>query len=177
MYRCRLTYDEWKCILAKTRIGKTVNTIEYSGYIGLLKIHKVEQPQIWNYNGEELVVCDNNYQWLTIMPQNDYYCITVMMNDKEEIQVCYIDMLAEQGCDTDGVPYFDDLYLDLVVYPDGNIIEDDMDELQDALVKGDITQQQFDLAVHTCNKLINGLLSDNAAFKNLIQKMYDMVIQ
>ena len=38
-----------------------------------------------------------------------------------------------QGIDADGIPYFDDLYLDLVVYPGGTIIVDDMDELEEAL--------------------------------------------
>ena len=76
---------------------------------------------------------------------------------------------------TDAVQYFYDLYLDLVVYSDGTIIEDDMDELQNALANGDITQQQFDLALNIRDKLKNGLLSDNIAFKNYIQKMYGMV--
>ncbi len=152
MYRCRLTYDEWKCIVAKKRTGKVVDTPEFSGYVGILNIFEVSEPQIWKYNGEDLVVCDNGYQWLTILPENDYYCITVMMNDKHEIQACYIDILAEQGYDKDEVPYFYDLYLDLVVYPDGTIIEDDMDELQDALKNADITQQQFALALETSDR-------------------------
>ena len=174
MYKCRLTYDEWKCILAKSRIGKTVNTDKFSGYVGILDIHKVSEPQSWKYSGEDVIVCDNNYQWLTIMPQNDYYCITVMINDKREFQVCYIDIIAEQGYDEDGVPYFYDLYLDLVVYPDGTIIEDDMDELHDALRKGDITQYQFDLALKTSDKLKRGLLRDIITFQSYIQQMYDM---
>ncbi len=177
MYKCRLNYDEWKCIVAKNRIGKTVDTSEFSGYVGILNISEVSEPQIWKYNGEDLVVCNNNYQWLTIMPKNDYYCITAMMNGKREIQVCYIDMIAEQGYDKDGVPYFYDLYLDLVVYPDGTIIEDDMDELQDALRKGDITKQQFDLALITSDKLQKELLSDSVAFRDYIQTMYDIVIR
>ena len=175
MYRRRTTYDEWKYNKEKNRVGKVMDTADYSGYVGILNIHEVSEPQIWKYNGEDLIVCDNNYQWLSRMPENDYYCITVMMTDKCEIQVCYIDMIAEQGYDKDGVPYFYDLYLDLVVYSDGTIIEDDMDELQNALANGDITQQQFDLALNTCDKLKNGLLSDNIAFKNYLQKMYDMV--
>lgn len=177
MYRCRLTYDEWKCITEKKRIGKAVETTDFSGYIGLLNIVEVSEPQIWKYNGEEITVCDNNYQWLTIMPKNEYYCITVMMNDKREMQVCYIDMIDEQGYDIDEVPFFYDLYLDLVVYPDGTIIEDDMDELEAALKTGDISQQQFDLAIGTSGKLISGLLSDIIAFKIYVQKMYELVKQ
>lgn len=121
-------------------IGKTLNTEEIVGYVGILSINEVPEPQIWKYNGEDLFVCDNNYQWLTIMPKNDYYCLTVMMNENREMQVCYIDMIDEQGYDEEGVPYFYDLYLDLVVYPNGIVIEDDMDELQEALQKSDITQ-------------------------------------
>lgn len=175
MYRCRLTYDEWKCIIKKDRIGSAVELSEFSGYVGILNITEVSEPQIWSYNGEEVIVCDKNYQWLTIMPEDDYYCITVMMNEKREVQVCYIDMIAEQGYDKDGVPYFYDLYLDLVVYPDGTIIEDDMDELHNALEDGDITKQQFDLALNACDKLKNGLLSDIVAFMVYIQSVYDMV--
>lgn len=172
MYRCRLTYDEWKCITDKKRIGKMLNTEEFIGYVGILSINEVSEPQIWKYNGEDLIVCNNNYQWLTIMPQNDYYCMTVMMNEKQEMQVCYIDMIDEQGYDEDGVPYFYDLYLDLVVYPDGTVIEDDMDELQDALQKEDITQHQYEQALATSDKLKNGLLNDIDVFKSFIKKMY-----
>lgn len=175
MYRCRLTYDEWKCIIKKDRIGRIVESSDFSGYVGILNITEVSEPQIWSYNGEEVMVCDKNYQWLTIMPEDDYYCITVMMNEMREVQVCYIDIIAEQGYDKDGVPYFYDLYLDLVVYPDGTIIEDDMDELHNALTDGDITRQQFELALDTCNKLKNGLLSDIVAFMVYIQRMCDMV--
>lgn len=134
-------------------IGKTLNTEEIVEYVGILSINEVPEPQIWKYNGEDLFVCDNNYQWLTIMPKNDYYCLTVMMNENREMQVCYIDMIDEQGYDEEGVPYFYDLYLDLVVYPNGIVIEDDMDELQEALQKSDITQQQYEQALLTSEKL------------------------
>ena len=36
------------------------------------------------------------------------------------------------------------------------------------------TLEQFDLALETCDKLKNGLLKDNNAFKAYIQKFYDM---
>lgn len=134
-------------------IGKTLNTEEIVGYVGILSINEVPEPQIWKYNGEDLFVCDNNYQWLTIMPKNDYYCLTVMMNENREMQVCYIDMIDEHGYDEEGVPYFYDLYLDLVVYSNGIVIEDDMDELQEALQKSDITQQQYEQALLTSEKL------------------------
>ena len=106
----------------------------------------------WKFNAEDIVVCDKGRKWLSILPQNDWYCITAMMDEDEKVLLWYIDMIASQGIDVDGVPYFDDLYLDLVVYPDGTIIVDDMDELEEALSKKDITQEQFNLAIETSHR-------------------------
>ena len=109
------------------------------------------------------------------MPQNDWYCITAMMDENGDIILWYIDMIASQGIDVDGVPYFDDLYLDLVVYPDGTIIVDDMDELEEALSKKDITQAQFNLAIETSHRLQQGLLSDISSFTEYTGRCYEMI--
>lgn len=160
MKRKCLSYDEWKCIKSKTIIGKIIATDFFEGYVGVINIEKVTEPQIWKFNGENITVCDNGIKWLTILPQNDFYCITAMLNEKDEILLWYIDMIADKGIDKDGVPYFDDLYLDLVVYPDGTIIEDDMDELEEALLAKDITKEQYSLAINTSIKLKEELLNN-----------------
>lgn len=175
MKRSRLSYDEWKCIKTKKLKGKQVNTDFFEGYIGVLEIGEVSEKQIWRFNGEDIIVCDNGLKWLSILPQNDFYCITAMMNANDEILLWYIDMIAEQGVDTDCVPYFDDLYLDLVVYPNGTIKVDDMDELVDALSQKDITEDQFNLAISTSNKLKNGLLSNIDTFIDYTLKCKEIV--
>ena len=116
MKRSRLSYDEWKCIISKDIFGKMVNSEWLNGYIGLIDIKEVSKIQTWKFNGEDVVVCDKGRKWLSILPQNDWYCITAMMDENGVIILWYIDMIASQGIDVDGVPYFDDLYLDLVVY-------------------------------------------------------------
>ena len=98
-----------------------------------------------------------------------------MMNADNDILLWYIDMIADQGIDADGVPYFDDLYLDLVVYPDGTIIVDDMDELEAALATKDITQEQFHLAISTSDKLKTGLLSNIDTFIDYTLRCKEMV--
>ena len=175
MKRSRLSYDEWKCIKTKKLKGKQVNTDFFEGYIGVLEIGEVSEKQIWRFNGEDIIVCDNGLKWLSILPQNDFYCITAMMNANDEILLWYIDMIAEQGIDTDCVPYFDDLYLDLVVYPNGTIKVDDMDELVDALSQKDITEDQFNLAISTSNKLKNGLLNNIDTFIDYTLKCKEIV--
>jgi len=177
MKRSKLNYEEWKCILSKDLYCKNVESDFFTGYIGLLHIHEVSEPQIWRFNGEDMVVCDNDVKWLTILPKDDYYCITVMMNSESEVLVWYIDMIAGQGQDTDGVAYIDDLYLDLVVYPDGTVLEDDMDELEAALREGDISKELFDLAIDTCNRLKNGLLSDTDEFQSFTRKCIQLITE
>ena len=109
------------------------------------------------------------------MNGNDWYCITAMMDESKKIILWYIDMIAKQGFDVDGIPYFDDLYLDLVVYPDGTIVVDDMDELEEALSKHDITQEQFDLAIATCNRLKKGILSNISSLIKYTRECYEIV--
>lgn len=173
--KCRVTYDDWNCMQSKQFYGKNITTDFFEGYVGVIKIEKVSEPQIWKFNGEDTIVCDSGYQWLTILTKNDYYCITAMLNQKGEILVWYIDLIADQGFDEDGVPYYHDLYLDLIAYPDGTIIEDDMDELEEALSAKDITEEQYHLAIDTSKKLKDDILSDMEAFFTYTYRCLELV--
>lgn len=79
MYKCRVVYDEWKCISEKQIVGKMIETDDFEGYVGLMCINKVKEAQCWNYSGDKVIVCDYGYKWLTILPKNEFYCITVML--------------------------------------------------------------------------------------------------
>lgn len=113
---------------------------------------------------------------MSILSQNDYYCITTMMDKNGEVLLWYIDIIEEQGIN-DEVPFFYDLYLDLVVYPNGEIIVDDMDELEDALANGIISQKQFDLAIETSKKLKCGMLENIDNFKDFTSKCYNELVK
>lgn len=175
MKKSRLSYDEWKCIISKDIFGRMINSELLNGYIGLIDIKEVSEIQTWKFNGEDIVVCDKGRKWLSILPQEDWYCITAMMDENEKVLLWYIDMIAKQGIDVDGVPYFDDLYLDLVVWPDGTIIVDDMDELEEALSKKDIIQEQFNLAIKTSHRLQQGMLSNISSFTEYTRWRYEMI--
>lgn len=175
MKRSNLTYSEWKCILQKDLRIVEVDRPGFKGHIGRLDIQEVSEPQIWHFNGEDMTVCDKGLKWLSILPKEDYYCITAMLNEREEVLVWYIDMIAGQGVE-DGVPWFDDLYLDLVVYPDGTIKVDDLDELEEALEKKEITDGQFHLAVETAKRLQEGLLSDVGKLLEFTRMCLELVL-
>lgn len=175
MKRTRLSYDTWTSILSKKISGKNVDTDFFKGYAGLIEMNEVAEPQTWKYYDRDIVVCDTGCTWMTILPQDDFYCITVMLNQENEIVVWYIDMIADQGVDPDGIPYFHDLYLDLVVWADDTVMVDDADELEEALAAGDISEEQFNLAWQTCKKLQGGMLSDLTKFREFTWNCYRQV--
>lgn len=69
------------------------------------------------------------------------------------------------------------MILDLVVYPNGEIKVDDMDELKEALHQQDISQEQFALAISTASEIKSGLLSDVRSLINYTNKCYEMLVQ
>ena len=165
MKRKSLSYDSWSVIKRKNFRFQKVQDQTFCGYVSLVQMLEVAEPQIWDFRGEKIAVCQTGYQWLSIMPSEGSYCITAMLDKNSHILLWYIDMIASQGIDEKGIPYFDDLYLDLIVRPNGEIIEDDRDELEEALKQGNITQQQFELADRTGRELREGLLSDLDTFQ------------
>ena len=60
------------------------------------------------------------------------FAITAMLDDQQKLVQYYIDVAKEYEIDERGLPYFDDLYLDVVLLPNGEIYVLDEDELEDA---------------------------------------------
>lgn len=176
MKRFRLTYDEWKCILSKEQAIRHLVSGTFQGCLSLIHIQQVSSPQVWTYH-HEVVVCQDGFTWLTILPRDEYYCIMAVLDENRKILLWYIDMISGQGIDEDAIPYCDDLYLDLVVYPDGTIVEDDRDELEEARKQGIITSELYELANSTCIKLKEGLLSDIAVFEAFTNQCLKLISQ
>lgn len=68
------------------------------------------------------------------------------------------------------MPFFDDLYLDVVVLPTSEIILLDELELEEALKVKDITQSEYDLAYKMANDIINGIGKNVVALHNFTSK-------
>ena len=75
MKRSRLSYDEWRCILKKNIVGKQIDGDFFRGYVGLIEIYEVDEPQIWRFHGEDIIVCDKGLKWLSILPRQDFFVL------------------------------------------------------------------------------------------------------
>ncbi len=176
MKRKRLSYDTWTCITRREVTCRQAVMPDFAGYVSLLRIRRVSAPQFWRVQDRPLVVADEGMSWLCMMPKEGRYCITAMLDKNDQVILWYIHMIAAQGVCADGTPWFDDLYLDLVVKPDGYIYEDDRDELDAALRLGDITPAQYQLALDTAQTLKSGILQDLPALENLTRRCLDFVL-
>lgn len=93
-------------------------------------------------------------------------------NNNKEIIEWYFDIAKEIGKEN-GIPYEDDLYLDVVVNPNGEITLLDEDELKMALDRLEITQSDYDMAYSEANKLMEKLKGNTDKLDEFSKKYLD----
>lgn len=121
---------------------------------------------------------DKNFKMLEYTPIDKNYNVRAYVNDKNEIFEYYLDVT--DGMEVrEGIPYYNDLYLDVIYYNDKekmhelkqnnceeNLYITDEDELEDALNQNIITRQQYDDAYKIANKLIDEIQNGTNIFIN-----------
>ncbi|WP_155589954.1 DUF402 domain-containing protein [Lysinibacillus cavernae] len=158
--------NDWDRIIKRSYREKELNDEQFVGYISLIQIHKVSQPLITKHLNREICIVDNNYSWLQQLPLNECFAITTMFNSEGEIIQWYIDITNENGIENN-MPYMDDLFLDLIVFPTGEIIQKDKEELEEALKNKWITEQQYVLAYKTFNKVLEEIQNGNFKYLSM----------
>lgn len=129
---------------------------EFSGYIGYLNLDKVYKTKMMNIGNKNRCILKNGHSWLEWMETDKSYCVIAIFDENEKLIEYYIDIILNQGIDIDGIPYYDDLYLDVVVFPDNkSIIYLDEDELLEAFENGTITKAAYDNAYKVGAELID----------------------
>ena len=128
-----------------------VDDEEFKGNISLLTIKKVKKE--WRIDVEQRCILANNYNWLEIYPDGKNFCITTMFDENDNIAEWYFDIAREIGEDN-GMPYEDDLYLDVVIVPDGRIHILDEDELKSAYDRKEVSKEEYEMAYRVANKII-----------------------
>ena len=136
---------------------KSFNNSDFVGDIALIKFNKMNKPyMIENIN---LCMANDNYKWLEFYDYNKKYMLTAMYNEENEIIEWYFDIARKIGKEN-GMPYEDDLYLDVVLTPKGDIKLLDEDELKDAFDRFEVNKSDYEMAYNEAKKLIE-LLKDN----------------
>ncbi|WP_239454201.1 DUF402 domain-containing protein [Bacillus suaedaesalsae] len=150
---------DWKRITEKSWRSFNRKGYYFHGWVSIFEIVKVKEPLTVNYNKRNLKLADEGYTWVQYFPKGESYTVTVMQNEEREVIQWYIDICLNHGVTEKDIPWYRDLYLDIIVFPNGTWCLVDEDELDAALKLGIITKKEFDYAYHVANKLINKLES------------------
>lgn len=114
-------------------------------------------------------IMDNNYKWLEFYDYSSKIKLTAIYDENNGIIEWYFDIAREIGKDN-GIPYEDDLYLDVVVTPSGDVILLDEDELKEAYNKREITREEFENAYKEAEQLMNKLKNNKNKLKEYTDK-------
>lgn len=115
----------------------------------------VTKPLEVPFRNRSLRILESHYRWIHFAPFGKNCALTVQLDAQNVPQQIYVDICDGHGLDPDGVPFVNDLYLDVIavcdVLPSGRwyVTETeiiDQQELEDALREGQVNQAQYDLA-------------------------------
>ena len=148
--------SDWNRILQREFAQSFLNSQEFTGYITLLHAIQVSKPLFFHYGEKNICIVDNGYMWLQHFPADKNHSVTTMFDHQGNIVQWYIDICLCNGIDNNR-PWMDDLFLDIILLPSGEVIEKDADELEEALRKGIIPKQHYDLAWNEAKTLKNSI--------------------
>ncbi len=87
---------------------------EFGGYIALKYLKKVKEPSYAFCNGKEYVGIDDGYTILEYVPSDKGYNCRVFFDKINRPMCYYFDINNGNGVE-DGMPWYDDLYLDVTM--------------------------------------------------------------
>jgi predicted RNA-binding protein associated with RNAse of E/G family len=151
------TIPEWQRVIAKRFAVTPLAEPDFTGYVALLTFDAINSPGWLAYGEQRLLIADNGYCWLQYYPRDAHYTLTATFDERDRFVYWYIDIVKAHGLDDDGIPWYDDLYLDIIILDDGAIHVLDADDLDEALAAQRITQDDWQLAWDETNRLLAAL--------------------
>ena len=103
-------------------IQDKLETEYFNGYLCYTKLSNIEEPLIVNNSLYDLCIIKNEYEWFQLFSSDRNYVLTIMLDENKDVIQWYFDISHKIGLDN-GVPYEIDMYLDMIITKEGNIIK------------------------------------------------------
>ena len=156
--------NNWAGVLRHTDVRMLQDGPDFRGLAALMHMLEVEKPLIFDYDGQKVRAVDSGFYWLQMIPERENWWLTVMFDTERRPVQAYFDITGENHILPDGQAWFTDLFLDVVVMPDGRLKLLDADELEQALQTGVITLRQYEDASRQAQILLERLAGRTDAF-------------
>lgn len=170
-----MSRSDWKRILSRETAYTDISSGDMRGEASLLHILKVTKPLAVFSVDREIMICDNGYYWLQLAFENKNWWLTAMFNPAGECIQYYFDITKHNTVDGEN-SCFDDLMLDIVVQPNGRSALLDMDELAQALAQGNISKDDYCLALKTSQEMLDGLKAEFSRLRDYCAELFSRLV-
>ena len=138
-------------------------------WISVKHIIKVSAPFILSTG---LTLIDDGYSIIEIIPKSELYSLRGFFDHTHKLLQYYFDISRGNGIDEDtGIPYYDDLFIDIILTGDQLTVVDE-DELLDALRSGDINEAEYQLALSAKERLLKEISDGGNRYLSANLKQY-----
>lgn len=132
----------------------------FKGWVSLNYLTDGE-TRYWEYEKSgKIPVSAKGMTWLTLIPDDRKRCIGAYIIPDRRVSVWYVDVIEETGIDEDGIVYYIDKYLDVILTPQGDVIVQDRDELDAAYESGELSDFQYEEALKEGELILKELAAD-----------------
>jgi len=156
--------SDWHRILEREYKASPCSFQGMKGVVSLLQIKEVTEPLIVQGEDGGVLIADKGYSWLQVAFKEQFFWATVMFDDIGNFLQGYFDITGGNTFEDMDNPKFQDMYLDLVLLSDGGIQVLDRDELDEALEKKEITEEQYVQTVKAGEELYRFLQENGNEF-------------
>ncbi|WIV11553.1 DUF402 domain-containing protein [Proteiniborus sp. MB09-C3] len=155
MKRTYADRPNWTRVVEKRFMLAYIKDKDYTGYMAIIYLDKVCEPLFVGEGEKKLCLANDGFIWTQYFPKDRNYALTTQFDEKQEIIQLYFDICDGNKISSSGIPYYDDLYLDVVLLPSGEVLLLDEDELKQALEDKVISKEKYDLAYNEAKVLID----------------------
>ncbi|MBT2680120.1 DUF402 domain-containing protein [Bacillus sp. ISL-35] len=137
---------DWKRVSHREFQQEFFEEEDFRGYVTSLEVKKVTEPLFFQYEDKKVCIVNNGFTWMQHFPEGKRHSVTTMFNAQGEVVQWYIDICLRNGVENNR-PYWDDLFLDIIILPGGEIFYKDHDELEEAFSTGMINEDLYQIAI------------------------------
>lgn len=164
MKRKYADHPGWRRIISCSFIAARVETPAFCGVVSLYSIYRVREPLYKPIAGVPTLLADDGFRWLQLYSDVDAsqtHTVTAMYDAQRRLVQWYIDVCSCHGVDHRGVPWHDDLYLDVIANEHGAVEILDAADLEVAYDTDVVSQAAYDLAWREAHRLAPLVRSGN----------------
>lgn len=168
MYR-----TDWTRITEREYFSRACDVHGRPGRESLIVIRDITEPLTVSSAGQPVKIVERDYSWLQVAAEGEPVWLTAMFDETGKLLQMYFDITAGNCFINPENPTFRDMYLDVVLRPDGKVMLLDQEELDEALAKGEITSAEHDGAQAAADTLCRFLREHTQEVLSACKRRYE----